>query len=97
MAVATLWLVRVGTAAEGDAPACPFAALDGALATARRVRRATRLRLVSLFRRGWVVLLVALLKHEPLPTGDFRPEPWPALPARHELPEPAAAELPHAA
>ena len=46
-----------------------------------RTRRATRLRLVSVFRQGWVELVVALLRHEPLPQGRFMPEPWPAGPA----------------
>ena len=92
LAVATLWLVRVGTAAEVDAPACPFAALDGALATARRVRRATRLRLVSLFRRGWVAILVAWLKGQPLPTGRFQPEPWPVVSPLDHLVEPTEPE-----
>ena len=97
VAVATLWLVRVGGAAEEEIPESTLPAVGPVLLAARRQRRATRLRLVSLFRRGWVVLLVALLKHEPLPTGAFRPEPWPALPALDEPPAPAPAELPHAA
>ena len=45
-----------------------------------RTRRATRLRLVSVFRQGWVGLLVALLRQEPLPAGRLVPEPWPAVP-----------------
>jgi hypothetical protein len=49
-----------------------------------RTRRATRLRLVSVFRQGWVALLVALLRQEPLPEGRFIPEPWPAVPAWEE-------------
>jgi hypothetical protein len=49
-----------------------------------RTRRATRLRLVSVFRQGWVTLVVALLRHEPLPQGRFVPEPWPVVAALEE-------------
>jgi hypothetical protein len=41
-----------------------------------RQRRVTRLRSVSAFRRGWTLILVALLNHEPLPLGRFLPELW---------------------
>ena len=52
-----------------------------------RTRRATRLRLVSIFRRGWNLILVALLNQVPLPMGRFVPEPWPAVPvSEQELP-----------
>jgi hypothetical protein len=97
VAVATLWLVRVGGAAEDAIPESTVPAVGEVLGATRRQRRATRLRLVSLFRRGWTVILVALLNHEPLPTGAFRPEPWPALPVLTAPPEPPAEELPHAA
>jgi hypothetical protein len=50
-----------------------------------RRRRATCLRLVSVFRRGWTLILVALLEQAPLPMGRFIPEPWPAVTARREL------------
>ena len=46
----------------------------------RRMRKATMLRLVSVFRRGWVTILVSLIRHDPLPLGRFIPEPWPMLP-----------------
>ncbi len=39
-------------------------------------RKAGKLRLVSIFRRGWVTILVSLIRHEPLPLGRFIPEPW---------------------
>jgi hypothetical protein len=79
IAVATLWLVRTGTTVEDELPESTVAAVDESRATARRTRRATRLRLVSLFRRGWVTILVAWLQGEPLPSGRFQPEPWPAV------------------
>jgi hypothetical protein len=49
------------------------------------LRRATCLRLVSVFRRGWTIILVALLEQAPLPMGRFIPESWPAITARREL------------
>jgi hypothetical protein len=36
------------------------------------------------FRRGWIRLLVALIRHEPLPEGRFVPEPWPSAPEAKE-------------
>ena len=79
VAVATLWVVSIGgvadaTLAEGTRPDvhahCPGY---------RRPRRATRGRLVSIFRQGWLMLVGALLRHDPLPEGRFLPEPWPAI------------------
>ncbi len=37
-------------------------------------------RLDSVFRHGCIRILVALLRHDPLPLSSFQPEPWPALP-----------------
>ena len=48
------------------------------------MRHATRLRLVSVFRRGWNLILVALLDQAPLPMGRFVPEPWPGGAALEE-------------
>ena len=93
VAVATLWLLSVGGAAEAAIPPSTFLDLTAALGQARRPRRATRLRLVSVFRQGWTLILVALLQDRRLPMGRFVPEPWPSakdtdlqLPAIHELP-----------
>jgi hypothetical protein len=80
VAVATLWLLSVGGMAEEAIPASTLLEVSDALAGQRRQRRATRLRLVSIFRRGWVTILVALLEQAPLPLGAFRPEPWPRVP-----------------
>ena len=78
VAVATLWLLSVGGAAEETIPPSTFLDLTAALAQARRPRQATRLRLVSVFRQGWNLILVALLQGRQLPTGRFVPEPWPS-------------------
>ena len=82
VAVATLWLVSVGGAADAALPDATCGHLDpDALApTPRRQRHASRLRLHGVFRRGWMLILLALLRHDPLPLGRFIPEPWPALP-----------------
>ena len=80
VAVATLWLLSVGGEAEGTVPVGTLAALPATLPLPpHRHRRATRLRLVSIFRQGWQSILVALLHHRRLPTGRFAPEPWPSV------------------
>lgn len=91
IAVATRWLVHVGGEAEAEAEADDelpgtILRLAPALAARRRQRRASRLREVSVLRRGWTRVLVALLEHAPLPLGAFCPEPWPMSP-----PVPAAS------
>lgn len=92
VAVATLWLVSVGGAADASIPPTIDLELDpDALApTPRRRRHASRLRLHGVFRRGWMLILLALLRHDPLPRGRFIPEPWPTLPP-HALPTSRAA------
>ena len=80
VAVATLWLVSVGGLAEDASVGSTVLDVTALLGAWRRQRRATRLRAVSVFRRGWSTILVALLRQEPLPTGRLIPEPWPALP-----------------
>ena len=97
VAVATLWLLSVGGATDETIPASTLLDVTALCPERPRSRRATRLRLVSVFRQGWVELLVALLRQEPLPQGRFVPEPWPTVPAlEDEACEPAMA-LPEAA
>jgi hypothetical protein len=85
VSVATLWLLSVGGEAEAmadeSATAFPFPDIVDCLeqstgARPRTQRKASKLRLVSIFRRGWVTILVSLIRHEPLPLGRFIPEPW---------------------
>lgn len=80
VAVATLWLVSVGGAAEDTIASSTVLAVTELVGAQRRQRQATRVRLVSVFRRGWSTILVALLRQEPLPTGRLIPAPWPVLP-----------------
>lgn len=76
VAVATLWLLSVGGEAEAAIPVGTLPTLPAGLLPPHRQRRATRLRLVSVFRQGGIALVVALLNHRRLPTGRFIPEPW---------------------
>ncbi len=93
VAVATLWLLSVGGEADETIPAATLLPLPTDVLPPCRQRRATQLRLVSVFRQGWLVILVALLNQQHLPTGRFLPEPWPSaeegernLKVMHELP-----------
>ena len=89
VAVATLWLLSVGEGADETIPVSTLLDVTGMCPERPRTRRATRLRLVSVFRPGWVTLLVALLRHEPLPQGRVVPEPWPVVPPlEEEVPAP---------
>jgi len=76
IAVATLWVVSVGGEADATQPASSLADLP-ATHIARRTTRRSRPRLVSCFRRGLLVILATLLQGQPLPRGQFYPEPWP--------------------
>jgi hypothetical protein len=97
VAVATLWLLSVGGAADETIPASTLLDVTALCPGRPRTRRATRLRLVSVLRQGWVALLGALLRQEPLPAGRLVPEPWPAVPAwEDEAHEPLLA-MPEAA
>jgi hypothetical protein len=77
VAVATLWLLSVGGMAEETIPESTLLPLAADEFPASQPRRATQLRLVSVFRQGWITILVALLNHRRLPLGRFLPEPWP--------------------
>ncbi|HEX5502559.1 MAG TPA: transposase, partial [Thermomicrobiales bacterium] len=81
LAVATLWAVSVGGAAEAALPASGFDALPETHVARRRGRHRPPARLLSCFRRGLLHILVALLGAGPLPLGRFLPEPWPEAPA----------------
>jgi hypothetical protein len=77
VAVATVGLLSVGGIAEETLPVSTLSSLTDADSPAARPRRATQLRLVSVFRQGGITLLVALLNQRRLPPGRFVPEPWP--------------------
>src|SRR2546429_9164992 len=81
VAVATLWLLSVGGEAEETIPVSTVPDVTALLPTQPRMRSATRLRLVSIFRRGWTLILVGLFYKAPLPMGGFFPVHWPAVTA----------------
>jgi hypothetical protein len=74
VAVATLWLLSVGGEADAALPASTVPDVTALVPQPPRTRR------VRVFRRGWNLILVALLNQAPLPLGRFVPAPWPALP-----------------
>lgn len=96
VAVATLGLLSVGGAAAETIPESTLLDVTDALASRRRQRRATRLRLVSISRRGWITMVVAWLEQVSLPLGAFLPEPWPRVPALEANSVVPAPEVPHA-
>jgi Transposase DDE domain len=98
VAVATLWLLSVGGEADETIPASTVLDVTALVPQPMRTRHATRLRLVSVFRRGWTLILVALLDQAPLPLGRFMPEPWPTVPVpEKERPAVLGLGLPQAA
>jgi hypothetical protein len=98
VAVATLWLLSVGGEAETTIPESTMPDVTALCPTHPRRRQATRLRIVSVFRRGWITIVVALLRQEPLPLGSFVPEPWPVrAPLQVEEPGRSGVDMPLAA
>jgi hypothetical protein len=85
VAVATLWLLSVGGMAEETLPVSTLMPLTNADCSPSRPRQATCLRLVSIFRQGWITILVALLNQRRLPHGRFVPELWPQTIQGHSL------------
>jgi len=80
MAVATLWVLSVGGYAEADLPPSSLPFLPPYFPYRCRPRRASQPRLVSCFARGILIILVALIRNESFPFGEFCPEPWPDSP-----------------
>ena len=98
VAVATLWLLSVGGEADATSPASTVPDVTPLIPEQLRTRRATRLRLVSVGRRGWNLIVVALLDQAPRPMGRFVPDPWPAVPGlEEETPALPVLEMPQAA
>jgi len=77
MAVATLWVLSVGGYAEAELPPSSLPYLPPFFPYRCRPKRASQPRLVSCFARGILIILVALIRGEAFPFGEFRPEPWP--------------------
>jgi hypothetical protein len=76
ISVATIWLLSAGGEADQSIPESTFLDVTADLMEMKRQRKATKLRLVSVFRRGWIAIFVSLISHESLPLSYFIPEPW---------------------
>ena len=85
VAVATLWLLSVGGMAEETIPVSTLLPLPADGLPTSQSRQATQLRLVSIFRQGWITILVVLFNQRRLPLGRFVPEPWPQTINAHTL------------
>ena len=85
VAVATWWVLRVGGMAAETMPESTLLPLAADEFPASRPRRATQLRWVRVFRRGWLTRLVALINQPRLPLGRFKPEPWPSAAQENTL------------
>jgi hypothetical protein len=77
LAVATLWMVSVGGAAEMNLPASTLDDLPLTHVARTRARHVQPTRWLSCFRRGRLRILAALVTGQPLSHGQFQPEPWP--------------------
>lgn len=81
LAVSTLWVVSVGNQSELEiSNDSPFPDLSSLFSSYRTLSRSpSQFRLLSVFRRGILTILVALLNRKSLPIGSFLlPEPWPS-------------------
>ncbi len=74
VAIATWWLLAVGSEAEAD---LPVETMNAVSHTQRR--RQPRWRLMAVFHQGWKEIIAALLRQDPLPFGEGKPELWPQL------------------
>lgn len=80
LAVATLWVVSVGGAAEQQLPASSLVALPPQHPARRIATGRSRPRALGLFRRGLLTVRLAVLQGQPLPRGRFQPDAWPQDP-----------------
>lgn len=77
MALATLWVVSVGSHAEVVHPAVVLTDLPVTHVARVRATGRPRPRSLSCFRRGRFTLIAALINGQPLPPMQLLPEPWP--------------------
>jgi hypothetical protein len=76
ISVATLWLLSVGGELDADVPDSTIPDIRIYMPQTRGMRKATLIRLVSIFRIGMLVIHSCLYDHKPLPFGRFFPESW---------------------
>jgi hypothetical protein len=80
LAVATLWVVTLGSELE-TGPTEAYPDLPDLCLLLATVRQAGQRRRTRLFRLGWLWLLVQLITAQPLPVPrQLLPEPWPEVP-----------------
>ena len=79
MAVATVWVLSVGGYAEAGVSASSLPCLPPYFPHRSRPHAVFTPRILSIFSRGLLIILVTLLRHERLVLGDFLPEPWPSF------------------
>jgi Transposase DDE domain len=84
MAVATLWVVSVGGESDATQPASTLDALPPDHIARRLCKQRNKQRKISCFARGVMMLTLALLQGESLPTGQFVPFSWPLSPPQTE-------------
>lgn len=77
MAVATLWVVSVGCEAEASQPLPVLDELPQTHIARQRASGRRGSRSLSCFRRGRLLLVVALIHGQALPPLRLLPEPWP--------------------
>jgi hypothetical protein len=77
LAVATLWAVSVGGAADASRPASRLEALPPSHGARQRTSGHPVPRLLSCFRRGLLLLVIGTAAGGSLPPARFLPEPWP--------------------
>jgi len=77
IAVATLWVLSAARTEEEPTPTSGVPEIPWATSDRVQTPRRSRPRLISVFRRGVLTLLVALIKGEGVVVGRLRPEPWP--------------------
>jgi hypothetical protein len=78
LAVATLWAVSVGGAAEASLPPSSLSHLPDNHVARRHCKGRPKKRSLSCFHRGITIILATFINHQPLPLGCFVPEPWPS-------------------
>lgn len=80
LAVATLWVVSVGSVAQDSAPRTHLEALPATHVARQRASGHPAPPRLSCFRRGLTVLALALVCGLPAPLGRFHTDPWPHRP-----------------
>ena len=77
LAVATLWVVSVGSEVEVNQPASGISELPPTHLARRWRKNKAQERTLSCFRRGILAIRAALLSGQLLPMGSLYPEAWP--------------------